>query len=984
MFMALVLLVFGVLLFDMRGRLKAAEQRLAVLEGGAALARPALAPQPFDDEVRPSRPAPWDEGRKDDGSDAAQARALRPAVIVERRAVGLEPPPPAAPIDEPMAEPAERIEAPHRPSFSFEDLFGRRLPIWAGGATLAVAGVLLVKYSIDAGLLSPLVRIVMGLLFGGALIGGAELALRQEERVRDPRVRQALSGAGLATLYVSILAAHTLYGLIGPGIAFAGLAGVTGLAMALSLRFGAPSALLGLVGGLAAPALVEAGQPNVPLLSCYLALAVGGLTVLSRTQRWMWLGVSALIGGAGWGAIMLAMGALDWASSLSVGLLVLMLGVGLPLFAFSETRGTLLRVGAAIVAAAQMAALVAAGGFGLLQWGLFGLLSVALVWLGREAALRPLAAVGAGVALLLAAVWPDPEMGRFTLVLPGMVAIYGGTAIWRVWRVGGLVEAGQIAGLALGGFFLGLGHFWRAGLDGEFALLALAAAALPGVAMALGWRCKGRRNNARFVTLASAGALLLVIAGGLGLADWMLPVVVAAVTAGLLVLSERAQDPRVEWSGWAFAFAAVVLLAGSAEMARLWGQTGTNLPAQGVLRWGAVAAMAALFAWRAKFAEGRMVAQGVAVLLAYGAVAQVVPRLWLAVAAALGLAALAEGARRLAVGRMLPGQAVAALLVLLWACWPMGMWLGRALLSLTAEPMLVRDLPAPGAVLQRLALPALLLGLALWRAGGAVGPWARRGGWIMAGVMAGVAVHIGYKQLFGLTGPADVTRLALAERTVWEALLIGAGLAFQRWDQQGVRLPFPLATWQPLGLAAVTTGLAHMLVYTVVLHDPLWFPQQVGSLPLANLLPPAFGLAFVAILVMERSWQWAKRPADMLRMGLIAWFGLAMLRQIFVGSLLTVPGLGQAEDILRSVLALGLAIGFLLWGIRKRARDWRIASLLLMLAAVAKVFLFDASGLTGLLRIASFLALGFSLIGIGWLYNRVLREPVNNSATIAA
>src|SRR3546814_15579465 len=57
---------------------------------------------------------------------------------------------------------------------------------------------------------------------------------------------------------------------------------------------------------------------------------------------------------------------------------------------------------------------------------------------------------------------------------------------------------------------------------------------------------------------------------------------------------------------------------------------------------------------------------------------------------------------------------------------------------------------------------------------------------------------------------------------------------------------------------------------------------------------------------------------------------------------------GQVEDILRSVLALALAIGFLLWGIRgqaqaENARDWRIASLLLMLLAVAKVFLLDAS-----------------------------------------
>jgi uncharacterized membrane protein len=135
---------------------------------------------------------------------------------------------------------------------------------------------------------------------------------------------------------------------------------------------------------------------------------------------------------------------------------------------------------------------------------------------------------------------------------------------------------------------------------------------------------------------------------------------------------------------------------------------------------------------------------------------------------------------------------------------------------------------------------------------------------------------------------------------------------------------------------------------------------------------------------MRPEWLWMRRPANMVQMVLIALFALATLRQMFVGSMLTVPGLSQAEDILRSVLALGMAIGFLLWGIHRQAQDWRMASLLLMLVAVAKVFLLDASGLSGLLRIGSFLALGFSLIGIGWLYNRVLREPLNDSTRIAA
>ena len=46
----------------------------------------------------------------------------------------------------------------------------------------------------------------------------------------------------------------------------------------------------------------------------------------------------------------------------------------------------------------------------------------------------------------------------------------------------------------------------------------------------------------------------------------------------------------------------------------------------------------------------------------------------------------------------------------------------------------------------------------------------------------------------------------------------------------------------------------------------------------------------------------------------------------------------------RSILILGLAIGFLLWGIRTQRRDWRITSLVLMLAAAGKVRLDTRSG----------------------------------------
>jgi uncharacterized membrane protein len=41
-------------------------------------------------------------------------------------------------------------------------------------------------------------------------------------------------------------------------------------------------------------------------------------------------------------------------------------------------------------------------------------------------------------------------------------------------------------------------------------------------------------------------------------------------------------------------------------------------------------------------------------------------------------------------------------------------------------------------------------------------------------------------------------------------------------------------------------------------------------------------------------------------------------------------------------------------------------------ATIAKVFLVDMAGLTGIFRALSFIGLGAVLIGIGWLYQRLL------------
>ncbi|QPQ54379.1 DUF2339 domain-containing protein [Allosphingosinicella flava] len=890
------------------------------------------------------------------------------AEIVEER-----PAPPPLPAESVTFQTSEEWDsAPYlheRPSFSFEEIFGRRLPIWAGGITLAVAGFLIVRYSIEAGLLSPVIRTLFGLLFGSSLLAAAELALRNEERVQDERVRQALAGAGIASLYGSILAAANLYDLIAPLTAFIGMAGVTALAIGLSLRFGAPCAVLGLVGGLAAPALVGSGPPSIPLLATYLALAVGGLSILSKTQRWMWLGVSALAGGLGWGAMLLIGGAFDAAGSISIALYLALIGIFLPAFVLPQGNAGGVKMAGSLIAAAQVAVLVATGGFTLLNWGLYGLISVAMLWLSRrEANLKRLPAAGLLVVLLLLTAWPDPASLDFAIVMLSAIAIYGIPALLKLWSgEGSSLEAGQIAALALAGPLLALIHFY----DGEgdetvFALLFLVSAfATAGIAK-LGWTNQARRDDARFVILASATAICTSAAFALLFPDWALAPAFAGLALLLIILSARADDRRVEISGWGLAAAALVMLPitdqATAEFGRLVGDTEPMDRLAAFVRWSLTAVIAGLSLRWARKTSMRTVVRAVTPLLAYGAAAQFLSPTYLPVLAAAALVGLARLYPREPL-RTAPESISLLVIIGLWAVLPLSAWTQAGMMSAGGIPLFVTDLPNVHDALSLLLVPAAVMAVALWP------NRQERGEKVLLGVAACVAaigLHILFKQLFAISSYEAFAAHGLAERTLWEAALLGGGLLF--WKRGAA----------PFGLALSVAGLAHFGWFTLILHNPLWADQSVGDLPILNLLLPAYGLPLLW-LWLTKGWmpEWpdaAWRSRSVVQMLLITLLGFSLLRQVAVGSILSVPGLSAGEDIARSLLAVGLAIGFLIWGIRQSKKEWRLASLALMLGAAGKVFLFDAAGLDGLLRIASFVALGLNLIGIGWLYSRYLPE----------
>jgi uncharacterized membrane protein len=305
------------------------------------------------------------------------------------------------------------------------------------------------------------------------------------------------------------------------------------------------------------------------------------------------------------------------------------------------------------------------------------------------------------------------------------------------------------------------------------------------------------------------------------------------------------------------------------------------------------------------------------------------------------------------------------LLSLGWAVQPLLIWAIGAGGAIVGMPFLVTATPPIDMTLIRVAVPACVLVALLLR--DSLPERLREIGSIAAIVLSLIAAHSLWKHVFAI---ADATRFAavgMAERTLWEGLL--AAITVGAWRLGARRIAIGL------GVAA----LLHFAWFTGAMHNPLWTDQWVGP-----WLVPAYGAAFALLWLSSRAFPEpsADRARDGMRMALILMLAASLLRQAFHGSILSEPGVSQAEDIGRSLAAIVIAIGFLQWGIRRASRDWRIVSLVLMLAAVGKVFLLDAAGLDGLLRIASFAALGFSLIGVGWLYSRYLPDAALADAAL--
>ena len=172
-----------------------------------------------------------------------------------------------------------------------------------------------------------------------------------------------------------------------------------------------------------------------------------------------------------------------------------------------------------------------------------------------------------------------------------------------------------------------------------------------------------------------------------------------------------------------------------------------------------------------------------------------------------------------------------------------------------------------------------------------------------------------------------------------------------------------------LSLAGIVLGL-------MIGENPLFTGDPVGG-GLFNLILLGYGLPAVLAITLALIAR-TTRPMPYRAAAAVTSVALALMflslevTRAFHGPVLTDGVTTNAEQYTYSAVWLGFGVVLLLVGIAIGSKPARLASAAVVLLTIAKVFLVDTAGLTGVWRALSFIGLGVVLVGIGLLYQRLL------------
>ena len=809
------------------------------------------------------------------------------------------------------------------PKESLESRLGARWAVWVGGIALALGGIFMVKYSIDAGLLSPAVRLFMAAVFGLVLMAIGEFVRRRAvplvaDTFQNAMIPGILTAAGAVTLFGVCYAAHGVYGFIGPATAFGLLALVSLATVGLSLLHGQALAGLGLFASLATPALVSTESPSPWSLFGFLAIAWGATLLAARVRRWTVVPALANIGLCLWALAYIASATPFETLPVTLVMLVMIAGVGfvwpgatgdeaqadLPeavdgepaapsrawdrviaphLGAITVTAG----IAALLTMLAMISPLATASGYPVAE---FCVVVAALAGLGawRSYALYPamLAAFTAIVGL-----WSmTASSGLLTFIDPAFPATLATPAVSG--------RTAMLASMVLSAVFIALGalasHLHLKDRPPLATIWAAIAAIVPFTLIGM--------------SLLMTGNLTFDLPHGL-----------FALAAGLVLLGLAEWLPRRDGQSEAIALPQLFLVAGSLGLF--------------------VIALHAL-------------TDGLATTI---------------LIALLGAAYVA--ATRLRAWPALPWMMVGAVIVVL--------------ARIAWEPTIVgaQDLgttPVFNALLAGYGIPALLLALSAFELRNWPDLRARNLLQALASLFALLTVAILVRHAMN-GGVLDSSVPTLGEQSIYTLLAIGASGILMTLD---VKSPSPVFRYgsMAVGVLSMLSILgAHLLGL-----NPYFSGELLGSVPFFDLLLIGYllpGLGYAGLAWYARG----KRPvpyvAAVAVTGAIlafAWASLSVRRFWQGESIADWKGFQQGETYTYSVVWLVLGVLLLVLGSRFNAKSIRIASAVLVFVAVLKVFLIDMANLEGFLRALSFIGLGGVLIGIGLFYQKILsgRAPL--------
>ncbi len=191
-------------------------------------------------------------------------------------------PPLVKPITEPVQVKQSAPVVSKNEKSSIESFLGENLASKIGIAIILIGIGVGVKYAIDKNILGPAMRILLGYLAGGILIG---VALYLKKKYENLSV--VMFAGGMAVAYFVTFIGYDFYDLFPKMVAFGSMLVLTVITSIAAIRYDKQIiAIVGLVGAYAVPFLLQDGTGTIFALFVYMTIINGGILFLSYRKNW--------------------------------------------------------------------------------------------------------------------------------------------------------------------------------------------------------------------------------------------------------------------------------------------------------------------------------------------------------------------------------------------------------------------------------------------------------------------------------------------------------------------------------------------------------------------------------------------------------------------------------------------------------------------------------------------------------------------------